>query len=470
MIRPFASLFVLLLLHAPALAQPPACTVPAGPLQALLCATPALREADRDLRQLEQALARTTPRPATIAARARAWQRMIETGETLPEALLDHYQSRQHELRELLRQDRAMRRLAPPNGVIPRPPLEQRCLGQVLSACRVEAAGLLVSEDRTARILFQLQRGFTEADGIRAGIVLLAETRGGWRFLGWAFEAAGYDAPVLHAQEGGLLLAAGGRRAGSGRGNAELLLQRRGTAWRDVELETWQEEAATRLPPGLEIRQAVSYDFGELAAAARLSREADANCCASGGTARLGFRLGGDALRLDTLELDAAARAALPAPGPLSCPAERAQYRFGGPQDFRGELRHAGPGAGADSDLLLVLRSGASGRAYWFRFAQAQGFGSISLLPVEEPGARVAEDGIQDLTFDDALLPQLGFHAVGAALEVSADPPRSGQAAPRHLFLPGIGSALHYGLLPQQAGQTGGERISTAFWTLDACR
>jgi hypothetical protein len=37
--------------------------------------------------------------------------------------------------------------------------------------------------------------------------------------------------------------------------------------------------------------------------------------------------------------------------------------------------------------------------------------------------------------------------------------------------MPGIGSALHYGLLPQPAGAAGeGERIATGFWTLQGCR
>ena len=292
-----------LTLALPALAQPP-CTAPPGPAQAVICGDPGLRAADADLRRLEREVAALSPRPATLAARAAAWQRMIEAEPPRADTLEDHYASRLHEWRELLRQDRAIRRVTPLEEAAARRALEQRCLGQVLGRCRVVATGMVIGEDRAPRLLWQIQQGVTEADGLRAGILLLAEARGAWRPIAWAFEGGSYEAPVLHPQAGGVLLSVVGRRAGSDRANADLLFQQRPGGWREVEMESWREAAAARLPPGLEIRQAVAYEIGALAATARLSREADAICCASGGRATLGFRLEGPSLRLEAIELD----------------------------------------------------------------------------------------------------------------------------------------------------------------------
>lgn len=484
-----AGLVLSLLLAIPmAAAQPrrapapePPCTA-TGTLREAICATPALRAAHREVQALERRLARLTPLPATVAVRAATWARMIEAEETLsasrpftPAELLDAHAERVAALQEGVRQATAMRRLERPQPVFPRPPLERGCLGGVLRDCRVTGAGMVASEGRATRILWQRQLGFTEQDGVRAGIVLLAEAPGGWRLLGWDFAGVRYEAPELAAHEGGTLLVVPGRLVGSGGGSADLLFQRRGATWHEIEMESWHHQVAARLPPGLDIRSRVAFDVEDLTARTSLWREADANCCPSAGRAILEFRIQGDALVLAGVELDAAARAARPPVA--SCPAERASYRLGSEHDFTAELRYVGPGTGAESDLVLKLHSGRTQRDYWFRFTAAQGFGGMSLLPVEAPGPTIAEDGVRTLDVEDDVLPLLGVHPVGDDLAVWSDPPRRGGPAPRHFFMPRIGSALHYGQLPQQAsgaaasgGAGGGERITTGFWTLHACR
>jgi uncharacterized protein len=470
----------LIALAMPALAQPrppvaPPCAVPDGPLRATICGDAELRAAEARLRGVERNLATTTARAATLAERARAWQRELEAQAPDRDALRSAYEERIGVLEEALRQDRAMRRLergpeGRPSPVFPRPAnLERSCLGAVLRDCRVTGAGLALSEDGQTRILWQAQRGATERDGVRAGLVLLAEARGGWRLLGWSFEGTEYGAPRIVGTEGPRLVHAPGRGGGSGSANADLLYRLEAGRWQEIETESWKQALPARLPPGLGIWQAVTYDIEGSGASTRLWRAADANCCPSGGTAFLDLRIEGELLVLAGVRLDTVARTQWPAPD--ACPAERATYRLDAPVEFTAELRGGFPGTGAASDLALRVASAATGREYWFVFAAAQGYGSLSLLPVQPPGPKVAEDGLEPYEEKDDTGEVIGFHPVTAAMEVLPDPPRAGVPAPQRLFMPDLGRALWYGNLPQQSDtQDAREEMPPAFWVLSGCR
>ena len=485
--RPAIILSFCLAIAAPAAAQRaptgPACTAPPGPLQAMVCADTELHAADARLRGLERSAAALTVRPATLAQRARDWQRRIEAGERdsaggpmrpfAREDLLNEYQERIEALEEQLRQDHAMRRLAQRRDatgrattLIPRPAdIERACLGAVLRNCRVSAAGMAIGEDGRTRILWQLQRGFTEVAGVRDGVVLLTEARGGWRLLGWSFEGHTYKPPRLIAEDGTALLHLPGLAGGSGARNADLLYRLSAQGWQEVETESWWDALSARLPPGLEVSQAVEYDFAEPTARADLWRETDANCCPTGGRAWLDLRIEGQSVVLTGVRLDDTARAASARPD--ACPAERATYRLNAPADFTAELHGGLPGTGAASDLVLRVHSLATDRAWWFVFAAAQGYGGLSILPVEPPGPRTAEDGLTSAEVEDDVIQRLGFFALDERLSVRNMPPRSGQAAPRHLFMPGLGVLLHYGGLP---GAPERDQLPIALWTLAECR
>lgn len=482
--RCLAAASLLLLLAPPALAQPraAACTAPAGPIQATICGDAALRAADARLRAAERAATASTARPATLSTRAEAWQRRLEAGDTAStprpftrDELLDEYRERTAQLDDLVRQDRSIRRLeiqrcpdgrrdCPPNPVFARPAaLERSCLGAALRNCRVTTAGLVASEDRNSRILFQIQHGFTDSDGLRAGIVLMAETRGGWRLVGWSFEGVSFQPPRLVESDAGLLLHAEGRTGGSGNGNADLFYRQAPQGWSELESDSWWATLPARLPAGLGVMQGVDYDAETLSARTPLWREEDGNCCPTAGRAMLDFRIEGRSLVLAAVTLDAVARAQQPRPA--ACPAERASYRFTGEGEFTAELRREGPPASAESDLLLRLRSAASSRDYWFRFTQSQGYGTQYILPIAPPTA----DGTRDLETEEDALPLMTFHGVRADLSIQETPPRSGMPAPRHLFLPGLGQALWYGQIPGTP-PTSRESLRPGFWTLSACR
>ena len=181
-------------------------------------------------------------------------------------------------------------------------------------------------------------------------------------------------------------------------------------------------------------------------------------CCPGGGTAQVDLRLDGDRLAIVSVALEGV-------PPPASCPAERARYRARGAAHIVADLLRAGPGTPAESDLLLRLRMPDG--EFWFRFAQALGYGTIAILPVEPPGPATAEDGIRDIPVEADLVAQLHLLPVAADLSILAQPPHSGRPAPAHLLLPGFGLVMNYGLLP---GTTERRGFPTAFWSLYGCR
>jgi hypothetical protein len=474
---PFTSLLLLLLAALPAAAQP-SCTAPPGPLQATICADPELRAADRRVRALEAIHASLTPRPATTEHRARAWQREVETGREgralTREELLEEYGVRREALDEVIRQDRAMRALmnrsaqGMPRGVLARPAdIERRCLGQVLSGCRVVATGLALSEDGRTRILWQQQQGHTEANGVSGGMVLLAEVRGGWRLLGWSFEGHTWQAPRVLDGPRPLLVHASGRGGGSGSTNADLVYRLGAEGWEEIEHESWKAALPARLPAGLGVWQAVDYDLDEPGARGLLWRDDDANCCPTGGSALFSLAVEGRSLRLREVQLDELARRLLPTPDG-SCPAERADYALNAPGEFTLRFEGGWPGTGADSDLALVWRSGASGRTLWFTLTQAQGPGGMTALPVAAPGPRAREDGLLREDIAPEVVERLGFYAFRQDMTRLDAPPRAGQPAPRFLFLAGLPGLLREGELGVSPG--GEENMPLAVFRLSACR
>ena len=324
---------------------------------------------------------------------------------------------------------------------------------------------MAITEDGRTRVLWQMQAGVSERDGIRAGIVLLGEVRGGWRPIGWSFEGHTVSPPRLVQDGATTLLHAAGRGGGSGATNTDLLYRRDGRgAWAEVETEAGAPPPDRACRRGREIRQALDYDMAEMIARGRLAKETDANCCPSAGGVAFSLRLDGTRLVLDEVLLDTVARAQRAAPE--SCPAERATWRLQAPEEWTVELSGEWPGTGVASDLAMRLRSGAGGRETWFVFAAAQGYGGYSILPVETPGPATREDGLRALEVDDDALPLLRFHGLDADL-VPVGLPARGRPAPRWLFMPGLGQALHYGQLP---GQPERQSMSVGLWRLDACR
>lgn len=208
-------------------------------------------------------------------------------------------ESRLQELRRQTQRDEALARieLASPDAMT-------SCVGAGLKQCSSPAAGWLTSPDGD-RLFWQLQQGVTDETGLTGGVVLLSA--GGTepiRPRAWAFEGYRYEAPTLVTADGKLYVAVAGRMRGTGNGNADVIFRWDPAAVQplvQVDNWSWREALKERLPAGLEVWKGVDFKYAdnEIWSWTLLWREGDGNCCPSGGSAGLSFRLENDVLVLD---------------------------------------------------------------------------------------------------------------------------------------------------------------------------
>lgn len=284
------------------LAEP--CSMPPA-LEQRICADPALRKLDGELAAKERAVAAATARPATWAAAEAQFRTLIATEKDFDGKPLDR-EALEQRLRDQI--GYLGIELATAAG-IRAPKSEAEALGDACLAgwydhgCTVPASGIVRGEDGL-RILWQLQSGASEANGGGMGVMLWdASGPGAPKPIGWTFEAVWMHAPRYDPQNH--LLWVPGTRGGTGEGNADLLYQRQGDRWVEIELVSWRDDLDKRLPEGLGAWHGVEYDFAGMGADTDLWKDSDANCCATGGRATIGFRIEGSSLKLDTLQVQA---------------------------------------------------------------------------------------------------------------------------------------------------------------------
>jgi hypothetical protein len=74
-------------------------------------------------------------------------------------------------------------------------------------------------------------------------------------------------------------------KSGTGNFNRERLFVWRADHWIDVDVATWLNELARRLPAGLAVWKGVFPDYAALKACTPVWRKSDGNCCPTGGGA-----------------------------------------------------------------------------------------------------------------------------------------------------------------------------------------
>lgn len=261
--------------------------------------TPALPQALGDAYDTAMAV---SPTPRQLEADQRDWVRYREADEFGNGA--DGDDERIEYLNRLAARDRALGQIVLRNADLP-----DVCIGAALKGCSSRAGGWLTAPDGN-RLYWQLQEGFTDENGISGGFVLLGDAgaarMGPVKPIGWAYEGYRYETPVSLFIDGELYVAVPGRMMGTGNGNADVLF--RWTPGETVELTqvdnwSWRDSLAERLPTGLEVWKGVDYRYNDegVWAWTLLWREGDGNCCASGGSAMLEFRIEDDRLILDAV-------------------------------------------------------------------------------------------------------------------------------------------------------------------------
>lgn len=277
------------------------CSMPAA-LQERVCADADLARLDATLAAREQAVLKVTARPATWTGRAASFRSNLATerdgdGALLGKAeLIARFEDHIHALESEIATAATIRPGATRVAI-----LGSACLSRWLTmGCTVPAAGVV--RDGGLTILYQIMTGSSEDYGISAGVMLWdASGPGVPKLIGWTFEGVEMRTPKLNAERG--LLWVPGTTSGTGVGNADILYQKRGGRWVEIDMENWQDALGGRLPPGIGAWHGVAYEFmgDAMGAETDLWQQSDANCCPTAGHANLGFVIEGDRLKLDTV-------------------------------------------------------------------------------------------------------------------------------------------------------------------------
>lgn len=190
--------------------------------------------------------------------------------------------------------------------------LARACVPIVLRDCHSVAGGHVTRQDGPT-LYWQVQRGFTEWDGVGGGFVLLQLEADGvtLRPVAWDFDGFVYRQPEWAEGAGGpdgdLFVAVAGTQDGTGAQNADVMFRiAEGGERALVQIDnfSWRDDLDARLPQGLEVWKGVDFAYGALMANASLWRTSDANCCPTGGEAYLDFEIRDDRLTLTGVQVN----------------------------------------------------------------------------------------------------------------------------------------------------------------------
>jgi hypothetical protein len=120
------------------------------------------------------------------------------------------------------------------------------------------------------------------------------------------------DKPEIIRNQFGTLLYLPIRVDGTGHMNESEYYVRQNGKWERIDSESWRSDLGKRIPPGLELWKGVWPDLHTMRAEAMLYRSNDANCCPSGGIARIRFSIRAKKFVLQSVVVDTTTL--LPAP------------------------------------------------------------------------------------------------------------------------------------------------------------
>jgi hypothetical protein len=113
-----------------------------------------------------------------------------------------------------------------------------------------------------------------------------------------------YEKPQIVSSRDGTLLYLPIALDGTGHGNeSEYYLREKGE-WEPIEAQEWLSDLQSRIPAGLGIWKGVWPKLDTMQAEAGLYREGDANCCPTGGTARIRLAIRSRQLVIDSVAFE----------------------------------------------------------------------------------------------------------------------------------------------------------------------
>ncbi len=282
--------------------------------EVLVCQTPQLSQLDEQLAQTYKADLAVSPTPVGLTLSQRQWMAERDKGESTGEAgkfrpytadeMANDYQGRIADLKAEI--DLAAKAQAP----FPLADLAKRCAPLTIDTakCVVVQSGQVKGSATLGPLWYQLQGppdGDTD-DFTRGVVVFQAAGPGQLRARMWNFlEGSYFDAPELIQTSAGRLLWLPATDDGTGVFNEDLLYRWADTRWRDIDLQSWKDDLARRLPKDRQVWKGVPYDFAHLQATTHLWVPDDGNCCPTGGKAKVTFKLAGDKLEIVSVKRSA---------------------------------------------------------------------------------------------------------------------------------------------------------------------
>lgn len=170
------------------------------------------------------------------------------------------------------------------------------------ATCTVEASGPM-----SGGLFFQTQTYVEKGeDALKSTGAAVLEAipgeSGRDRLVAGLFILSGYaNQPALLQNGHGRFLELSGSESGTGHFNAGRLLVETGEGWRLVDTTSWINAFDKRLPKGLGANKGIYPDYTAMTAETSLWKGEDANCCPTGGFARI--RLGYAGRRITFLDM-----------------------------------------------------------------------------------------------------------------------------------------------------------------------
>ncbi len=165
--------------------------------------------------------------------------------------------------------------------------------------CHAIYAGRIANAPGRA-LAFQTQ-AFADSDGpVKVQVVRYADTGA---ILGYLAAGIEYDRPKIVQTPAGTALYLLGNTGGIGEFPDDALFLYRDGAWTSIDIQTWLDDLAKRLPKGLSANKGIYPNWKTMTARTALWRGNDPNCCPTGGNATLTLRVQGARLVLDRIEL-----------------------------------------------------------------------------------------------------------------------------------------------------------------------
>lgn len=184
--------------------------------------------------------------------------------------------------------------------------LADACVDVGVDGCSTTQGGYFNAAGRRT-LYWQIQSGETPDDLSGAAYVFVVEGAGGLRPIASGADGYFYEPPSLVWVDRMPHVAIAGTMRGTGHFNADALYRWTSDPARPlvkIDNGSWGGTLERYLPPDLRIRKGVAFHYGDefVTAETSLWREADGDCCPTGGEAHLSFEIEGDRLVLKSVE------------------------------------------------------------------------------------------------------------------------------------------------------------------------